>query len=157
MTAHDQYMHQAIEIARVGLQKGQSPFGACIVKKDQVICCVHNHVWANTDITAHAEIHAIREACRQLRTIDLSGCTIYSTCEPCPMCFSAIHWARIANIVYGAGIADAQDAGFHELTISNQVMKQTGGSEVRIDSGCCLEAARALFAEWKSSPTYRPY
>ena len=115
-------MELAIAKTREGIRHGQTPFGACIVKKGRVIACSHNEVWKNTDITAHAEVAAIRVACRKLGTIDLSGCTIYSTCEPCPMCFSAIHWAGIGKIVYGAGIADAAECGFGELEISNAAM-----------------------------------
>src|SRR5688572_18464025 len=103
----EQFMRLALAKARDGVEGGQSPFGACVVREGRVVACVHNVVWATTDITAHAEVHALRQACRELGTIDLSGSTIYSTCEPCPMCFSACHWARTTRIVYGASIADA--------------------------------------------------
>src|SRR5437588_11290140 len=99
--SHEHWMRLAIETARHGIEQGQTPFGACIVRGDDLIVASHNVVWQTTDITAHAEITALREACRALRTIDLSGCTIYSTCEPCPMCFSACHWARLDRTVYG--------------------------------------------------------
>ena len=113
------YMRLAIQKAREGVAAGQTPFGACIVTAGgEVAACEHNVVWRTTDITAHGEVNAIRVACRSLGTIDLSGCTIYSTTEPCPMCFSAIHWAKIAGIVFGASISDAQAAGFNELAIS---------------------------------------
>ena len=152
------FMRLAIEKAREGVRGGQTPFGACIVSPDgRVLACDHNVVWHTTDITAHGEINAIRAACRALGSIDLSGCTIYSTTEPCPMCFSAIHWARISRIVYGASIADAQAAGFNELAIATIVMKETGGSPVEIDGGCLREECAALFAEWKESGNARPY
>ncbi|RMF64870.1 MAG: nucleoside deaminase [Calditrichaeota bacterium] len=144
----EEFMRMAIEKAREGVRNGQTPFGACIVKNGEVITCVHNVVWATTDITAHAEVHAIREACRKLHTIDLSGCTIYSTCEPCPMCFSACHWARISRIVYGARIEDAQNGGFNELAISNSKMKEMGNSPVEIVGDFLREENRALFEEW---------
>ncbi|HEO64204.1 MAG TPA: nucleoside deaminase, partial [Candidatus Omnitrophica bacterium] len=104
MNDHDDFMRLAVSKAEHGIKAGQTPFGACIVKNGKVIVCQHNAVWQNTDITAHAEIAAIREACRKLNSIDLSGCTIYSTTEPCPMCFTAIHWAKISRIVYGTSI-----------------------------------------------------
>lgn len=142
-------MRLAVEKANEGIEKGQTPFGACIVKGGQVVVCAHNVVWETTDITAHAEIHAIRKACQILKTIDLNGCTIYSTCEPCPMCFSAIHWANIDRIVYGAAIADAQQAGFRELSISNQEMKDAGNSCVDIKTGILQDECVALFDVWK--------
>ena len=151
------WMRQALEVAREGVADGQSPFGACIVRDGAVVSCVHNVVWRCTDITAHAEVHAIRVACAHLQTIDLSGCTIYSTCEPCPMCFSAIHWARLDRIVYGASIADARAAGFNEMPISNEQMKQMGQSAVELVPDCLREEARALFQEWASRPDKAAY
>ena len=150
-------MRLAIQKTREGISQGQTPFGACIVKEGKVLACEHNVVWATTDITAHGEIHTIREACRKAGAIDLSGCTIYSTTEPCPMCFSAIHWARITRIVYGASIADAQMAGFHELKISNDVMKREGDSPVVVEGGCLADECVLLFAEWKSSGKEKVY
>lgn len=138
-------MRMAIVKAKEGMKKGQTPFGACIVKDNKVISCEHNVVWKTCDITAHAEIHAIREACKKLKTIDLSGCVIYSTCEPCPLCFSACHWAKISQIVYGATIEDAQKAGFNELTISDIQMKKIGNSPVRITSGFLRQENLELF------------
>lgn len=129
---NEQFMLRAIAKAREGMRKGQTPFGACVVRKGEVVCCEHNIVLKSTDITAHAEVTAIRVACRKLGTIDLSGCVIYSTCEPCPMCFSACHWARISKIIYGARIRDAKDAGFNELAISNVRMRSLGKSRVKV-------------------------
>lgn len=150
-------MRLAIGKARQGVTAGQSPFGACIARSGEVVSCEHNVVWLTNDITAHAEIHAVREACRKLRTIDLSGCVIYSTCEPCPMCFSACHWARISKIVYGAGIRDAQASGFHELQIANTRMKELGGSPVEITGDFLHEEAIALFHFFDQQPNKRTY
>jgi len=145
-----QFMKMAIEKAREGIAAGQTPFGACIVTSDgKVASCGHNEVWASTDITAHGEVNALRLACQALGRVDLSGCTIYSTTEPCPMCFSAIHWAKIGRIVYGAAISDAQTAGFNELAISNDRMKQESGSPIMIEAGCLQKECVNLFAEWK--------
>ena len=144
----ERYMREAIAAARRGIAAGQTPFGTCIVRDGRVIATAHNAVWADTDITAHAEIVAIRAACKALRTVDLTGCDIYSTCEPCPMCFAAIHWARIDRIVFGARIADARAAGFHELTLSNEQMKTLGGSEVQIVGDLLREENRQLFLDW---------
>ena len=153
----EKFMRLAIEKTREGIRQGQTPFGACIVKGGKVVACEHNVVWATIDITANGEVHTIREACQKSRTIDLSGSTIYSTTEPCPMCFSAIHWARIERIVYGASIADAQRAGFHELTISNDLMKREGGSPVVVEGGCLVEECVSLFEEWKNSGKVKVY
>ncbi len=141
----EQYMRMAIEKAKEGVANGQTPFGACIVKDGTVVSCVHNVVWQTTDITAHAEVHAIREACKTLDTVDLSGCVIYSTCEPCPMCFSAIHWARISKIVYGTSISDAENVGFNELHISNNTMKNLGNSPVEVVGGFLRDESQELF------------
>ena len=150
-------MRLAIAMAREGIDAGQSPFGACIARGGEVVSCVHNVVWQSTDITAHAEIHAIREACRKLSTIDLSGCVIYSTCEPCPMCFSACHWARISKIVYGANIQDALRSGFHELQIANARMKELSGSPVEVVTDFLRDEAVALFHFFDRQPKKRTY
>ncbi len=154
---HEDFMRIAIEKAREGIQHGQTPFGACIVKDGQVISCEHNGVWETTDITAHAEIRAIRAACNTLGTVDLSGCVIYSTCEPCPMCFSACHWARLNAIFFGAQIEDARSAGFNELSIHDDVLKKLGKSTIRLDKGLLREQNTALFQEWISKPDHRVY
>ncbi|MDP8262348.1 MAG: nucleoside deaminase [Candidatus Ancaeobacter aquaticus] len=153
----EKYMALAIEIALAGIEKGQSPFGACIVKGDTVISCEHNVVWDQTDITAHAEIHAIQVACKELNSVTLDGCTIYSTCEPCPMCFSAIHWARISKIVFGASIADAKEFGFNELEIENTEMKKIGNSGVEIVSGVLREKNITVFQKWHSEENRKVY
>lgn len=145
---HERFMQLAIDKTMEGADKGNTPFGACIVKDGKVIACCHNRVWADTDITAHAEIVAIREACTRLGTVDLAGAVLYSTCEPCPMCFSAIHWANIAKIFFGARIEDARDLGFNELTISNEMMKNEGKSPVEIEAGFMREENLALFEYW---------
>lgn len=144
-------MSLAIKKTKEGIAAGQSPFGCCIVKDGAVVSCEHNIVWASTDITAHAEITALRVACKNLGSIDLSGCTLYTTCEPCPMCFAACHWARVDKIVYGATIDDALSAGFHELTIACEDMKRLGGSEVLIERGVLQAECVALFDFWKQA------
>jgi guanine deaminase len=153
----EQFMRMAIEKAKEGLRLGQTPFAATIVKAGEVIACDHNIVWLTTDITAHAEVTAIRRACSKLSTIDLSGCVIYSTTEPCPMCFSACHWARLDRIVYGADIADARAAGFSELTVSNAQLKREGGSPIEIVPGFLREEAVELFRLFAAQPGARKY
>ncbi|MBU1087441.1 MAG: nucleoside deaminase [Candidatus Omnitrophica bacterium] len=141
-------MNKAINCAQKGIRKGQTPFGACIVKNNLIIALAHNKVWVSTDITAHAEIVAIRLACKRNKSISLAGATLYSTCEPCPMCFSAAHWAGIKTIVYGAGIKDAKKAGFNELAISNLKMKKNGASNIKLIKNVLIKENIELFTSW---------
>jgi len=155
--AAERFMRMAIRKALIGVRQGQTPFGACIVKDGRVLACEHNRVWQTTDITAHAEVIAIRVACQKLGTIDLSGATIYSTCEPCPMCFSACHWARIPTIIYGASIADALVSGFNELRISNRRLREMSRSGVVIKGGLLKDDCRAIFSAWLNRQNRRVY
>jgi len=149
-----EFMHLAIAKTRDGIAAGNSPFGAAVVKNGQVVSCTHNTVWPDTDPTAHAEVNAIRQASRALGTIDLSGCVMYTTCEPCPMCLSAIHWSKIDRVVYGATIADAAGAGFNELKFDAKKLAEVGGSKLQVEQlaseAGCKECAD-LFQLWKQS------
>ncbi len=148
MTDND-YMQLAIDICTRGVEAGQSPFGAVIVLDGQVLAADHNHVWLQTDPTAHAEVQAIRAACRKIASPHLTGATIYSTTEPCPMCFSAIHWARISRIVFGARIQDAIDFGFRELQIRNDVMKEVSGSTIDITPDVQRDGCVDVYRYWR--------
>jgi len=132
------------------------PFGACVVKDGKVVAAARNTVLRG-DATAHAEINAIRKACRKLGTHDLTGCVIYSTTEPCPMCFSAVHWARIGTIVHGTTISDAKRMGFHELEISNEELKALGRSKLRIIKDVMRRECLELFRAWNAIPDRRTY
>ncbi len=145
-------MRLAIAEARAGIAAGQSPFGAVVVLGDKVLAAAHNTVWQDGDPTAHAEINAIRRAARQLGRIDLAGCEIFTTCEPCPMCLAAIHWSKIGRVVFGAA-----DFGFSELRLSARDLVERGGSPLRVQPGPCREECRALFDLWKESALSRPY
>lgn len=114
----EKYFDIAIEEAKSGIDSDEGgPFGAVIVKDGEIIASAHNEVIKTNDPTAHAEILAIRRASEKLSRFDLSDCTIYSTCEPCPMCFSAIHWAKIKNLHYGCDNRDAAEIGFDDKFI----------------------------------------
>jgi guanine deaminase len=152
-----QWMQQAIDKADEGIADGQAPFGAVIVRGGQLVCAVHNTVWRDTDPTAHAEINAIRAAAKSLGTIGLHGCEMFTTCEPCPMCLSAIHWAKLERVVYGADIADAAVAGFSELRMPAKVLAATAGSLLRVEGGLLTEECRALFQRWLQSPKRKSY
>ncbi len=143
------FMGKAIAVSMEGIGKGNSPFGSCIVKNGKVVAVAHNTVLTKKDATNHAEMNAIRLACRKLRSHELEGCVIYSTTEPCPMCFAAIHWAKISAIVYGTAIADVKRLGFSELTVSDRRMKREGHSKVRIRGGFMRKECLDLLAAWK--------
>jgi guanine deaminase len=148
--AGEAWMRVAIGAARRNLLRpAGGPFGACIVKGGRVIAVARNTVLARRDPTCHAEVNAIRLAARRLGTHDLSGCRVLSTTEPCPMCFAAIHWAGIGEVVYGTRIADVARLGFRELTISNRTMRRLGGSGVRIVAGVLREECLELLREWE--------
>ena len=151
------FMARAIREARKNLTRPDGgPFGACIVKDGRIVAAARNTVLRD-DATCHAEVNAIRKASRALGGFDLSGCEIYSTTEPCPMCFGAIHWARIGTVYYGTNIRDAAGAGFHELEISNARMKALGRSPIRLVAGFMREECLDLFASWTALPGRRPY
>jgi tRNA(Arg) A34 adenosine deaminase TadA len=150
-------MRLAIEKSKEGIANGQTPFGAVITKGGELVVAAHNVVWATTDITAHAEVNAIRLACKKLNAIDLRGCTIYSSTEPCPMCFSAIHWAGMDKIFYGASIADAAAAGFNELSISNHEMKKFGHSKVEVVGDLLRPEAQEVFRQFLANAAKKVY
>lgn len=111
----NRWMQVAYDEATQGMLNNEGgPFGAVIVKDGKVIAKAHNRVLTSKDPTAHAEINAIRKASKMLDTYDLSGCILYTTCKPCPMCLGAILWARIDTVYYGATEADAQKGGFDD-------------------------------------------
>ncbi len=157
MKTDEEFMRLAIAKTWEGIEMGQNPFGACVVRGGEVISCEHGQVWALMDITAHAEVTALRAACKTLNTIDLSGCVIYSTCAPCSMCFSACHWAKIAKIVYGAMVEDATAIGFSEPTITPETMAEIGHSPVRVVGGVLGDECRELFRAWKARPGSRTF
>jgi tRNA(Arg) A34 adenosine deaminase TadA len=151
------FMRLAIEKCREGIAAGQSPFGTVIILGDRVVTAAHNTVLRDCDPTAHAEVNGIRAAAGALGTIRLAGSTLYTTCEPCPMCMAAIHWAKIDRVVYGATIADATAAGFSELAVPAEELARLGRSPLRVEVGPLRDECRALFALWKETGLARPY
>ena len=150
-------MHLALREAARGMRRGQGgPFGACIVRDGAIAAVASNRVLGSGNPTQHAEVVAIGRAARHLGTHVLKGCTIYSTTEPCPMCFSAIHWAQIDRIVFGTAIADVQRLGFNELSISNRTMKRLGRSPVALHRASQPECAGLLRA-WAGLATKKTY
>ena len=117
----DAYLRQVIEMAEENVRRGGGPFAALVVKDGAVIATGANQVTLSNDPTAHAEIVALREACRTLNSYQLTGCDIYTSCEPCPMCLGAIYWARPARVYFAAGHEDAAGAGFDDSFIYRQI------------------------------------
>ncbi|HEY2839878.1 MAG TPA: nucleoside deaminase [Pirellulales bacterium] len=150
-------MQLAIEKCRQGLAAGQSPFGCAIARDGKLLSCSHNTVVLSTDITAHAEVNAIREACHAAKDIFLDGAIVATTCEPCPMCMAALHWARVDTVYYGATIGDADTAGFNELQLPAAELLRLGGSKLKLIPGVLPAECRELFTEWKNNPSRTVY
>lgn len=119
--SNEELMRVAIEAAVENVKNGGGPFGAVIAKKGEIVSVGVNRVTANNDPTAHAEVSAIRAACAELGTFDLSGCEIFTSCEPCPMCLGAIYWAHLDKIYYGCSKKDAANAGFDDSMIYDEL------------------------------------
>ena len=118
-----EFMKRAIELSLESVNKGGGPFGSVIVKDNKIVAEGSNKVTSSNDPTAHGEIVAIREACKKLNNFNLSGCILYSTCEPCPMCLSAIYWARINEIFYANTREDARKIDFDDSLIYTELQK----------------------------------
>jgi guanine deaminase len=143
------FMRRAIALSRQGLAGGHGgPFGAVVVRDGRIVGEGFNQVTSTNDPTAHAEVVAIRAACAALGRFDLSGSEIYASCEPCPMCLSAIYWARIGRIHYGNGRADAARIGFDDAAIYVEVAKPIAERELPMVQLLPVEA-RAPFDEWE--------
>ena len=143
------FMREALALARENIRKGGGPFAAIIVKDGKEIARTGKTVTLSNDPTAHAEVNAIREACRKLGTFNLAGCEIYSSCEPCPMCLSAIYWAGISKIYMSASRFDAADAGFDDQFLYDEMVKPY--EERRIPVKVLVpDEGKAPFADWKA-------
>lgn len=121
MKTHEYWMNVAIDEAVKSAENRGGPFGCVIVKNDEAIAITSNSVTIDNDPTAHAEVNAIRKACKTLNTFNLSGCRIYTSCEPCPMCLSACYWARIDKIYYCSDRKDAEISGFDDKHIYEEI------------------------------------
>lgn len=143
--ADERCMRIALEAARRASLAGEPPIGACLVRGSLVLATTSNSVISDLDITAHAEMNLIRDACRRQRTLDLSGCELYVTVEPCPMCYAASHYARIGRIVFGAGLDD-----LHALTGSEMTRNPSlcGVSPPVLSGGCLRAESLALLQSW---------
>jgi tRNA(Arg) A34 adenosine deaminase TadA len=143
------FMQEAIERAVENVRSGRGgPFAAVVVKEGRIIAAGANCVTSTNDPTAHAEITAIREACRVLGTFQLTGCEIYTSCEPCPMCLGAIYWARPERVYFGATAGDAAAAGFDDSFIYDELKRAHAARRIPLES-MMREAALEPFREWE--------
>jgi guanine deaminase len=157
MTQAERFMTEAIELSLRNVREGEGgPFGALVVRDGQVVARGANQVVATHDPTAHAEIVAIRAACRALGAFQLDGCEIYSSCEPCPMCLAAIYWARPARLFFAATKEDAAAVGFDDSFIYAEIARAIDDRRLPIRQ-LMREDARRAFDEWRLSATKTPY
>ncbi|GAB2656478.1 nucleoside deaminase [Flavihumibacter cheonanensis] len=144
------FLELAIEEAIKGMEAGEGgPFGCVIVKDNEVLVRAHNRVLCTNDPTAHAEVVAIREACKALNDFQLTGCTVYASCEPCPMCMGALYWARPERIVYAASKQDAAAAGFDDSFIYEEIAIPHAERQIPFIHVIHPEAG-SVFEKWKA-------
>jgi tRNA(Arg) A34 adenosine deaminase TadA len=150
-------MQQAIALATENVTSGRGgPFGAVIVRNGQVLARGVNQVTAHNDPTAHAEVVAIREACKKLGTYWLEGCDVYTSCEPCPMCLAALYWAHVRAVYFGNSAADAARIGFDDSFLYEEMKKPMDQRVIHIQN-ILPEKAWESFAVWEASPSKVKY
>lgn len=151
------FMQEAIRLSVDKMQEGHGgPFGAVVVRHNQVIARGYNNVLQSNDPTAHAEVEAIRKACQALGTPDLSDCDLYTSCEPCPMCLGAIYWARFRKVYYGNTRQDAADIGFDDAFIYEELEKDPVERTIPMEQQMRPEAQKA-FAAWEQMENRKAY
>ncbi|MFW5549383.1 MAG: nucleoside deaminase [Prevotella sp.] len=151
-----EFMRRAIQLSLESVKHGGGPFGAVIVKEGKIIAEAANRVTLDNDPTAHAEVNAIRQAARSLGRFDLSGCDIYTSCEPCPMCLGAIYWAHLDHISYGCNRRDAADAGFDDEFIY-QELSLAPAERQKVMEVLLPDESLAAFRMWKEKKDKRRY
>jgi tRNA(Arg) A34 adenosine deaminase TadA len=150
--ANPEFLRRAIALATANVMSGAGgPFGAVVVRDGQVVAEAANTVTATNDPTAHAEVNAIRAAAKVLGVFTLTGCQLYSSCEPCPMCLAAAHWARMDAIYFGASAADAARAGFDDVLLYRELRKDSAERKLLPVTQLLGEEAWASFAAWLAS------
>ena len=150
MTREEKFMQEAINLSHTGMENNEGgPFGCIVVKGDKIIGRGNNKVSSTNDPTAHAEVTAIRDACKNLGTFQLDDCEIYTSCEPCPMCLGAIYWARPKIVYYANNRQDAADIGFDDSMIYEEMNVDIEQRKIRIVS-IGRENALKVFDIWKS-------
>ena len=150
------FMRQAIALALENVRNGGGPFAAVIVKNGALIATGANRVTAANDPTAHAEVVAIREACKRLESFQLDHCDLFTTCEPCPMCLGAIYWARPAKVFYAATATDAASAGFDDAFIYRELAVPHRDRRIPMNQ-LLRDEASAIFQAWLAKSDKTPY
>lgn len=151
-----EFMRRAIQLSLESVKHGGGPFGAVIVKEGKIIAEAANRVTLDNDPTAHAEVNAIRQAARSLGRFDLSGCDIYTSCEPCPMCLGAIYWAHLDHIYYGCNRRDAADAGFDDEFIYEELSLAPAERQKMMEV-LLPDESLAAFRMWKEKKDKKRY
>lgn len=151
-----EFLLKAIDVAMKGMKQGGGPFGAIITRNGEILSESNNKVVITHDPTAHAEILAIREAASKLNTHDLSDCVLYTSCEPCPMCLGAIYWSGIRAVVYACDRLDAEEAGFNDKFIYDELVLEPGTRKISFRRGENT-TGREVFNAWKSLENKIPY
>jgi guanine deaminase len=147
---HSKFMEKAIRVSQQMMRAGKGgPFGAVVVCNGKIVATGHNQVTSTNDPTAHAEIVAIREACKKLKTFQLEDCELYTSCEPCPMCLSAIYWARIKRIYFGNTRQDAAKIGFDDDFIYQEIPLPLKDRKIAMKQ-LMRKEAMAAFDEWQN-------
>ena len=152
----NKFMKRAIELSKESINSGGGPFGSVIVRNDKIISEGINRVTVNNDPTAHGEIVAIRNACKELKTFNLSNCSLYSSCEPCPMCMSAIYWSRIGKVYYANTRDDAKKIEFDDSFIYSEISKKNKDRSILMEQILRDEALEA-FEIWKNKTDKTKY
>ncbi len=150
------FLRTAINLSQSNIDEGGGPFGAIIVKNGEIIAQSANSVTTDNDPTAHAEINAIRLAAKKLNNFDLSGCEIYSSCEPCPMCLGAIYWAKIDKLYFAGTKTDAQNAGFSDKFIYEEIELPIKKRKLKTQN-ILRQEAKKVFNYWKLKENKTPY
>lgn len=153
---NEKFMERAIELASNSIDKAGGPFGAVVVKDGKIIAEASNCVTLHNDPTAHAEVEAIRKACKELNTFDLSGCEVYTSCEPCPMCLSSMYWARIDRYYYGCTQDDAKNIGFDDSFIYKEIALKPEDRSIK-SAQILHDKAIVAFKKWDVTESKTEY
>lgn len=157
MQTHQTYLQQTIQLAAKNARTGKGgPYGAIIVQQGQIIAASANQVTSSLDPTAHAEVMAIRTACQQLQSFQLTDCILYSSCEPCPMCLGAIYWARLQAVYFACTRDDAANVGFDDRFIYTEINLAPAARKIPMQV-VALEEALLPFTVWKNLATKIDY
>lgn len=149
---HTLFMREAIRLSKVAIDNGEGgPFGCVIVKNDTIVGKGYNNVTSTNDPTAHAEITAIRDACKNLKTFQLNDCVMYTSCEPCPMCFGAIYWARLMRVFFANTKKDAARIGFDDAFIYEEITVTMEERSIPMHN-ISREEALVVFDQWYEKP-----